>query len=86
MLLGTFKAATNLDNVIVYDNMMLNDYFNNLQLRNNSDYFIHNNEVVSIVANRVFENIFDLQQKIIDNMQTIFMASQSFVNNSSRMI
>jgi hypothetical protein len=86
MLLGTFKAATNLDNVIVYDNMMLNDYFNNLQLRNNPDYFIHDNEVVSIVANRVFENIFDLQQKIIDNMQTIFMASQSFVNNSSRMI
>ena len=86
MLLGTFKAAANLDNVIVYDNMMLNDYFNNLQLRNNPDYFIHDNEVVSIAANRVFENIFDLQQKIIDNMQTIFMASQSFVNNSSRMI
>jgi hypothetical protein len=86
MLLGTFKAATNLDNVIVYDNMMLNDYFNNLQLRNNPDYFIHDNELTTVIVNRTLENIYNLQKKILARMQTTFMATQSWVNNVSRII
>lgn len=85
-LIGTFKAATNLDNVIVYDNMLFDDYFAKLEMGNEANYFVHDNEVVSIVVNRVFEIIYDIQQKIIDNMQTKFMATQSYVNNSSRII
>lgn len=60
LLVGKFRAATNLDNVLVYDNLLLDDFFNNLQLKNHADYFTHDNEVVSIVINRVFENIYDL--------------------------
>lgn len=85
-IIGTFKAATNLDNVIVYDNMIFDDYFAKLDMGNEANYFVHDNEVVSIVVNRVFEIIYDIQQKLIDNMQTKFMAAQSYVNNTSRII
>ena len=85
-LIGHFKAATNIDGLIVYDNMILDDYFNKLEIDNSSNYFIHDNEVVSIVVNRVFENIHNIQQRILDKMQTTFMSTQSFVNNTSRII
>jgi hypothetical protein len=85
-LIGYFKAATNLDGLIVYDNMILDDYFAKLNLGNETDYFVHDNEVISIVINRIFENIHNIQQKLLDKMQTKFMASQSYVNNTSRII
>lgn len=85
-LVGHFRAATNLDNTIVYDNLIADDYFNNLKLNNDGDYFIHDNETVSIIINRTFENIYDLQEKIVNKMQTEFMAAPSYVNNTSRII
>lgn len=85
-LIGTYKAATNLDGVIVYDNMLLEDYFANLQLGNEANYFVHDNEVISIVVNRIFEKIHNVQQLILNKMQTKFMAAQSYVNNTSRII
>lgn len=85
-IISNFKAATNLDGIIVYDSTILTDYFKKLELGNEANYFVHDNEVISIVANRVFESIHNLQQKILDNMQTKFMAAQSFVNNTSRII
>ena len=85
-LMGTFKAATNADNVIVYDNLIIDDYFNNLQINNDADYFIHDNELTTVIVNRTLENIYNLQKKILARMQTTFMATQSWVNNVSRII
>ena len=85
-IIGQFTAATDLNNVIIYDNLIYNDYFIKLQMGNDANYFVHENEVVAIVVNRIFESILDIQQKIINKMQTQFMASQSFVNNGSRII
>lgn len=85
-LIGHYRAATNLDNVIVYDNVVLNDYFAKLELGESQNYFIHPNEVMSILINRPFEKIYNLQEKILDKMQTEFMAAQSYVNNASRLI
>jgi hypothetical protein len=85
-LFGRFKAATNIDNVIVYDSLVLDDYFNMLQINNEADYFIHDNEITSIIVNRTLESIYNLQEKIINKMQTTFMATQSYVNNTSRII
>lgn len=85
-LIGHYRAATNLDNVIIYDNVVLNDYFNNLQFDESENYFIHSNEVLSIMANRPFEKIYDLQVKILEKMQTEYMAAQSYINNTSRLI
>lgn len=85
-LIGHFRAATNLDNVIVYDNLVMDDYFNKLQIGAEEDYFAHENEHLSIIVNRALENIHDLQEKILQKMQTEFMAAQSYVNNTSRII
>ena len=85
-LVGHFRAATNIDNIIVYDNLVLDDYFNNLKVDSAEDYFVHDNEAMSIIVNRTFENIYDLQEKILNKMQTEFMAAQSYVNNTSRLI
>lgn len=85
-IIGNFRAATNLDNVIVYDNLLLDDYFDKLRMRNSDNYFIHDNEPISININRVFENILDVQEQIIKHMQTKFMSTQSFVNSTSRRI
>lgn len=85
-LVGHFKAATNIDNIIVYDNVVIDDYFNNLKLKSDADYFVHSNEALSIIANRTLENIYDIQEKILNKMQTKFMAAQSYINNTSRLI
>lgn len=85
-LVGRFRAATSVDNIIAFDNLVLDDYFNNLKTSHSDDYFIHDNEAMSIVVNRTFENILDLQEKILMKMQTEFMAAQSFINNASRLI
>lgn len=85
-LVGHYRAATTLDNIIAFDNIVLDDYFNNLKINRAEDYFIHDNEPMTIVVNRTFENILDLQEKILAKMQTEFMAAQSFVNNASRLI
>jgi hypothetical protein len=85
-LMGTFKAATNIEGIIVYDNIIFTNFFKELGLGNEASYFIHENEPVSIMANRVFENIYNIQEKILGQMQTRFMAAQSYVNNTSRII
>lgn len=85
-LIGHFRAATNLDNVIVYDNVIIDEYFKNLKLNADEDYYVHSNEHLSIIVNKVFENIYNIQEKILSRMQTEFMAAQSYVNNSSRLI
>lgn len=71
-LIGLFEAVPNKDNVIVFNGIDFYDYFYNLKSKNIKDYFIYNTEHFSIIINRVFENIYDLQEKIINKMQTKF--------------
>lgn len=85
-IIGQFTAATDLNNVIVYEDMIYSDYFTKLQMGNDANYYVHENEIVAIVINRIFEGILDIQEKILNKMQTKFLASQSFVNNGSRII
>jgi hypothetical protein len=86
LMMGRFRSATNIDGIIVYDSLVLDDYFDLLKMDRSSNYFVHENETVSIVVNRIFENILTLQEAIIDNMQTIFMSTQTYVNGNTRII
>lgn len=86
ILMGTFQAGTNLDNIVVYDSMILDDYFQKMRIENNDDFFIHENEPTSIVVNRIFEKIYDLQLKFISHMGAKFISSPSFTNNNFRII
>lgn len=86
LMMGRFRSATNIDGIIVYDSLVLDDYFDLLKMDRSSNYFVHENETISIVVNRIFENILTLQEAIIDNMQTIFMSTQTYVNGNTRII
>lgn len=86
ILMGKFQAGTNLDNIVVYDSIILDDYFQTMRIENNDDFFIHDNEPTSIVINRIFEKIYDLQSKFISHMNAKFISSPSFTNNNFRII
>ena len=85
-IFGKFKGAANADGVVVYDAIINDKYIDTLKLTESSNYYIHNNEVVSITINRIFEDVLTLQENIIKMMQTTFMSSQSFVNSTTKMI
>lgn len=86
VLIGNFQGAYNMDNIMVYDMLILDDYFQQLKIENNDDLFIHDNELTSIIVNRIFEKIYDVQAKILNHMNTKFISTQSFNNNTFRII
>lgn len=85
-IFGKFKGAANSDGVVVYDAIIMDSYIDELKLAHSSNYFVHNNEILSITINRIFEDILSLQENIIKMMQTSFMSSQSFVNSTTKII
>lgn len=86
ILMGKFQAGANLDNIIIYDSIILDDYFQSMRIENNDDFFIHDNEPTSIIVNRIFEKIHDLQEKFLSHMEAKFISSPSFANNNFRII
>lgn len=81
-LMGRFWGCYNLDGIMVYDQMEYDDYFQNIRIDKNDDLFMHDNESVSIIANRSFEKIYDLQEKILSHMEAKYRAQGAFTNNS----
>jgi hypothetical protein len=59
-IIGRFWGAYNLDGLMCYDQLEYDDYFQQLRVENIDDMFVHNNEPMSIMVNRVFEKILDL--------------------------
>lgn len=81
-LMGRFWGCYNLDGIMVYDQMEYDDFFQNLRIEKNDDLFMHDNEPLSIIANRTFEKIHDLQEKILRHMEAKYRAQGAFTNNS----
>jgi len=59
-LIGRFWGAYNLDGLMTFDQLEYDDYFQNLRLENMDDLFVHSNEPMSIMINRIFEKVHDL--------------------------
>lgn len=85
-LIGRFWGAYNLDGLMCFDQMEFDDYFQNLRIENMDDLFVHSNEPMSIMVNRIFEKVYDLQEKILNRMMAQYRAISSFTNNSFRII
>lgn len=81
-LMGRYWGCYNLDGIMVYDQMEYDDYFQNIRIDKNDDLFMHDNEPLSILANRTFEKIYDLQEKIVKHMEAKYRAQGAFTNNS----
>lgn len=86
ILIGRFQGAYNTDNVMVFDQLILDNFFQQLKIDNNHDFYIYNNEAVSIIVNRVFENIWDLQYQMLEHLKARYVSTPSFVNNNYRII
>lgn len=85
-IVGRFWGAYNLDGLMCYDQLEYDDYFQQLRIENIDDMFVHNNEPMSIMVNRIFEKIYDLQEKILNRMEAKYRAMGAFTNNSFRII
>lgn len=85
-LLGKFQGAYNTDNVMVFDQLILDNFFQQLKLTNKDDYFIHDNEPSNIIVNRVFENVWNIQDSILRKMKAKYMSVPSFTNGTFRII
>ena len=85
-LIGRFWGAYNIDGLMCFDQLEYDDYFQNLRIENIDDLFVHSNEPMSIMVNRIFEKVYDLQTKILNRMAAQYRAISSFTNNSFRII
>jgi hypothetical protein len=85
-LIGRFWGAYNIDGLMVYDQMEFDDFYQQLRLENIDDLFVHDNEQVSIMINRIFEKIYDVQERLLEHMEAKYRAISSFTNNSFRII
>ena len=86
ILIGTFQGAYNMDNIMVFDQLIFDNFFQQLKIEHNNDFFIYPNEPISIVANRVFENVWDLQFQILEHVKAKYISTPSFTNNTYRII
>ena len=86
ILIGTFQGAYNTDNIMVFDQLIFDNFFQQLKIEHNNDFFIYNNEPISIVVNRVFENVWDLQYQILEHIKAKYISTPSFQNNTYRII
>ena len=85
-IIGRFWGAYNIDNIMVYDQLEYDDFFQQLRIEGNDDLFVHDNEPMSIMVNRVFEKIYDLQETILSHMEAKYRSQGAFTNNSFRII
>lgn len=85
-ILGRFWGAYNLDGIMVFDQLEYDDFFQKFQVENIDDLFVHENEPVSIMLNRIFEKIYDVQERLLQHMTAKYRAISAFTNNSIRTI
>lgn len=85
-IIGRFWGAYNIDGLMCYDQLEYDDFFQQLQIENNDDFFAHNNEPMSIMINRIFERIIDIQEKILKRIEAKYRSQGAFTNNSFRII
>ena len=59
-LVGRMWGAYNLDGLMCYDQLEYDDFFLQLKIERADDFFVHPNEPMSIMINRIFEKVYDL--------------------------
>lgn len=85
-IIGRFWGAYNIDGLMCYDQLEFDDFFQQLRVDKNDDFFVHDNEPMSIMINRIFERIWDIQEKILIRMESKYRSQGAFTNNSFRII
>ena len=71
---------------MVFDQLEHDNFFQQLRLEKENDLYAHDNEALSIMINRVFEKIYDVQETILSHMEAKYRSQGAFTNNSFRII
>lgn len=82
---GTFVAGYSLDNIMVYDHVETDASIIN-EAPNQEDFMIGENENTSIILNRCFLNIYNIQLNICKKIQTKYLSSINYNTNNYQII
>jgi hypothetical protein len=85
-IIGRFCGAYNTDGIMVFDQLIYDDLFKNFTIEDIDGLFVHENEPISIMINRIFEKIYDIQEKLLEHLSAKFRAISAFTNNSTKII
>lgn len=84
-LYGTFTAGYSAENIMTYNSIDI-DYSIATDTISAENFMFGENERISIVLNRCFENIYKIQAKVIDKIQTKFVSSSNYNLHSFKSI
>jgi hypothetical protein len=85
-IIGRFCGAYNTDGIMVFDQLIYDDLFKNFTIEDIDGLFVHENEPISIMINRIFEKIYDIQEKLLEHLSAKYRAISAFTNNSTKII
>lgn len=84
-IFGRFVGGYSMDNIITYDHIEPDNSISELT-ENKENFFIGENEQTSIILNRCFINLYNVQVNILKKMQTKFASSINYNFNSYTII
>lgn len=82
---GTFVAGYSIDNIMTYDHVSPDSSIQNLG-NDIENFYMGENEQTSIVLNRCFMNIYNIQVNILKKMQTKFISTLNYNLNTYKII
>lgn len=77
-ILGRFWGAYTGDGIMTYSELEYDDFFQQFSLERVDDLFIHSNEPISIMMNRIFEKIYDVQERLLERMEAKYSVSSLY--------
>ena len=77
-LMGRFLGTYIADGLMTYNGIEYDDFFQTFSLEKPDDLFVHSNEQVSIMMNRIFEKIYDVQERLLERMEAKYSVSSLY--------
>lgn len=82
---GTFVAGYSIDNIMTYDHVSPDSSIQTLG-SDIENFFVGENEQASIILNRCFMNIYNVQVNILSKMQTMYISTLNYNLNTYKII
>ena len=77
-IMGRFLGTYIADGLMTYNGIEYDDFFQTFSVEKPDDLFVHSNEQVSIMMNRIFEKIYDVQERLLERMEAKYSVSSLY--------
>ena len=77
-IMGRFLGTYIADGLMTYNGIEYDDFFQSFSIEKPDDLFVHSNEQVSIMMNRIFEKIYDVQERLLERMEAKYSVSSLY--------